>query len=34
MIPKVGKLVACWVGSWFYGGGGGRLLGSTFGWVV
>jgi hypothetical protein len=32
IVPKVGKLVACWEDSWF--GGGGGLFGSAFGWDV
>jgi hypothetical protein len=34
IVPKVGKLVACWEDSWFCGGGGDRVLRSTLGWVV
>jgi hypothetical protein len=31
IVPKVGKLVACWEESWFCDGGGGGLFGSIFG---
>jgi hypothetical protein len=34
IVPKVGKLVPCWEGSWFCGGGGGGLFGSVFGCMV
>jgi hypothetical protein len=34
IVPKIGKLVAYWEGSWLVGGGGCGLFGSVFGWDV
>jgi hypothetical protein len=34
IVLKVGKLVACWEGSWLVRGGGGGLFGSVFVWHI